>query len=231
VERTTAAVRDRLLSEIQHWDHRANQLKDRELAGSLPKSGMNSGKARQRADELEARLKRRLEDLEAEKQLAPLPPVVVGGALIVPRGLLESRSGATAQEVADHAAERTATERAAVDAVMAAERRIGRLPIEMPPNNKGFDIESKGTDGVLWFIEVKGRVAGAETFTITRSEVGVGKNKVYQHILALVEVNEATPHDVRYVRRAFEDVGDLPFDTISVNLKWKPYFDRGEIPA
>ena len=37
VERTTAAVRDRLLSEIQHWDHRANQLKDRELAGSLPK--------------------------------------------------------------------------------------------------------------------------------------------------------------------------------------------------
>ena len=32
-------------------------------------------------------------------------------------------------------------------------------------------------------------------------------------------------------RRAFEDVGDLPFDTISVNLKWKPYFDRGEVPA
>ena len=231
VERTTAAVRDRLLSEIQHWDHRANQLKDRELAGSLPKSGMNSGKARQRADELEARLKRRLEDLEAEKKLAPLPPVVVGGALIVPRGLLESRSGATAQEVADHAAECTATERAAVDAVMAAERRIGRVPIEMPPNNKGFDIESKDANGVLWFIEVKGRVAGAEAFTITRSEVGVGKNKVDQHILALVEVNDATSREVRYVRRAFEDVGDLPFDTISVNLKWKPYFDRGEIPA
>jgi len=231
VERTTAAVRERLLSEIQHWDHRANQLKDRELAGNLPKSGMNSAKARQRADELEARLKRRLENLEAEKQLAPLPPVVVGGALIMPRGLLESRSGVAADEVANHAAERTVTERVAIDAVMAAERSIGRIPTEMPPNNKGFDIESKDADGVLWFIEVKGRVAGAETFTITRSEVGVGKNKADQHILALVEVDEATPREVRYVRRAFEDVGDLPFDTISVNLKWKPYFDRGEIPA
>ena len=86
VERTTAAVRDRLQSEIQHWDHRANQLKERELAGKLPRSGMNSAKARQRADELEARLKRRLEELDAERQLAPLPPVVAGGALVVPAG-------------------------------------------------------------------------------------------------------------------------------------------------
>jgi hypothetical protein len=36
---------------------------------------------------------------------------------------------------------------------------------------------------------------------------------------------------VRYVRRAFEDVGDLPFDTISVNLDWRRYFDRGESPT
>jgi hypothetical protein len=55
VERTTAAVKTRLEAEIRHWDHRANQLKDQELAGKLPKSGMNSAKARQRADELQAR--------------------------------------------------------------------------------------------------------------------------------------------------------------------------------
>jgi superfamily II DNA or RNA helicase len=231
VERTTAAVRDRLLSEIQYWDHRANELKDKELAGKLPKSGMNSAKARQRADELEARLKRRLNDLEAEKQLAPLPPVVVGGALVVPAGLLRSRSGVTAQDVADYAAERTATERAAVEAVMAAERSLGRIPIEMPPNNKGFDIESKDANGGLWFVEVKGRLTGAETFTVTRSEVGVGKNKADHHILALVEVDASVSREIRYVLRAFEDVGDLPFDTVSVNLKWKPYFDRGEVPA
>jgi superfamily II DNA or RNA helicase len=229
VERTTAAVKTRLESEIRHWDHRANELKDQELAGKQPRSGMNSGRARQRADELQARLKRRLEELDAERQLAPLPPVVAGGALVVPAGLLAMLQGLPSTEVTEHAMERTATEHAAVDAVMAAEWSIGRTPVEMPPNNKGYDIESRGDEGNLWFIEVKGRVSGAETFVITRSEIGVGRNKPDQHILALVEIGEDTSREVRYVMRAFDEVGDLPFDTISVNLKWKPYFDRGEI--
>ena len=231
VEKTTVAVRDRLQSQIKYWDNRANQLKDRELAGRLPQSGMNSAKARQRADELQARLKRRLEELEAERQLSPLPPVVSGGVLVVPAGLLAAQLGATTDEVADHARERTVTERAAVDIVMVTERRLGRHPREMPPNNKGYDVESKDDAGVLWFIEVKGRVAGADNFTITRSEIGVGRNKPDSHILALAEVADGVASDVRYVRRAFEEVGDLPFNTISVNLQWKPYFERGEVPA
>ena len=231
VDRTTAAVRERLLSEIQHWDHRANQLKDKELAGKLPRSGMNSGKARQRADELEGRLKRRLDELDGERRLASLPPVIVGGALVVPAGLLASLQGTSSSEIADYARERSATERAAVDAVMAAEHGLGRQPKEMPPNNKGYDIESKDSDGTLWFIEVKGRVAGAETFTITRSEIGVGRNKPDKHVLALVEVPDTGEPAVHYLRRAFEDVGDLPFDTISVNLQWKAYIERSAIPT
>jgi superfamily II DNA or RNA helicase len=238
VERTTAAVKERLLSEIRYWDHRANQLKERELAGKLPRSGMNSGKARQRADELQVRLRHRLEELEAERQLAPLPPVVAGGALIVPSGLIARLTGVTTQVVAEYARERSATERAAVDGVMAIERTLGREPVEMPPNNKGYDIESKTADGVLLFIEVKGRLVGAESFTITRSEIGVGRNKPDEHILALAEVPDTlakvpdtAPPRIRYIRRAFQEVGDLPFDTISVNLQWKPYFDRGEVPS
>jgi superfamily II DNA or RNA helicase len=231
VEKTVIAVRDRLTSQIQYWDHRANQLKDRELAGNLPKSGMNSTKARQRADELQARLKRRLEELEAERQLSPLPPVVSGGALVIPAGMLSAVLGGAPGEVADYARDRAVTERAAVDAVMAAERRLGRRPYEMPSNNKGYDIESKDDTGTLWFIEVKGRVAGADTFTITRSEIGVGRNKTDTHILALAEVTDGVATELRYVRRAFEDVGDLPFNTISVSLQWKPYFERGEVPA
>jgi SNF2 family DNA or RNA helicase len=231
VERTTAAVQARLESEIRHWDHRANQLKDKELAGKLPRSGMNSAKARQRADELEARLKRRLEELNAERQLSPMPPVVAGGALVVPAGLLATLSGVPTGEVAADAEQRSATERAAVDSVLAAERRLGREPHEMPPNNKGYDLESRTADGSLVFIEVKGRVAGADTFTVTRSEIGVGRNQADRHILALVAVEEEAEPEVRYLRRAFEDVGDLPFDSISVVLKWKPYFERGEVPC
>jgi SNF2 family DNA or RNA helicase len=231
VEKTVAAVRDRLTSQIQYWDHRANQLRDRELEGRLPKSGMNSAKARQRADELQARLKRRLEELEAERQLSPLPPVVSGGALIIPAGLLAAHLGTPRDEVAELSRERTVTERAAVDAVIAAERRLGRFPREMPPNNKGYDIESKDDDGTLWFIEVKGRLADADTFTISRSEIGIGRNKPDTHILALAEVIDAVATDLRYVRRAFEEVGDLPFNTVSVNLQWRPYFARGEVPG
>ncbi|MGQ0742862.1 MAG: helicase-related protein [Acidimicrobiales bacterium] len=241
VERTRAAVMERLTSEITYWDQQAHQLKDRELAGKLPRSGMNSARARRRADELEARLARRLGALEAEARLAPLPPVVVGGALVVPAGLLVALQDFPSTEIADDVpesasvqpspAERAATERAAVDAVMKAEVALGRRPVEMPPNNKGYDIESKAADGTLWFIEVKGRLAGAETFSVTRSEIGVGRNQPDQHLLALVEVAAANEPRVRYVARAFEEVGDLPFKTISVNLGWKPYFDRGAAPC
>ena len=189
VQRTTAAVKARLESEIRYWDHRANQLRERELAGKLPSSGMNSAKARQRTDELQGRLKQRLENLNAEQQLSSLPPVVTGGALIVPSGLLSSLRGTAARDVAERARQRSAVERAAVDAVMAIERALGHDPVEMPPNNKGYDIESKASDGSLLFLEVKGRAQGAETFTVTRSEVGVGRNMPDQHILALAEVS------------------------------------------
>jgi hypothetical protein len=49
VEKTKQAVKDRLSKEINSWDHRANDLKAQELAGKTPR--LNSGKARQRADE------------------------------------------------------------------------------------------------------------------------------------------------------------------------------------
>jgi hypothetical protein len=231
VERTTAAVRARLESEIRHWDHRANQLRERELAGRLPRSGMNSANARQRADELQGRLRQRLEALDAQRQLSSLPPVVAGAALVVPAGLLSSQRGVPAGDVAEQARARSAVERAALNAVLAIERALGHNPVEMPPNNKGYDIESKAPDGSLLFVEVKGRTRGAETFTVTRSEIGVGRNMPGQHILALAEVPAAGSPDVRYIHGAFRDISDLPFDAISVNLPWGSYFDRGEVPA
>ena len=45
-------------------------------------------------EDLQARLKNRLEALTREAQLSPLPPVVLGGALVVPRGLLRQCQGA-----------------------------------------------------------------------------------------------------------------------------------------
>jgi hypothetical protein len=228
VDRTALAVRERLLAEIRHWDHRANELKNQELAGKQPK--MNSARARQRADELETRLKRRLDELEAERQLSSLPPVVAGGAVILPAGLLARLRGQSGA-VSDHAKETKRVERAAVDAVLAVERVLGRVPFEMPPNNKGYDIESKCGNGRLLFVEVKGRIEGAETVTITKSEIGVGRNKPDDFVLALVEVPENGKPTVRYVRRPFEGAGELPFGAVSVTFAWKQLIKMSEEPA
>ncbi len=230
VERTGKAVRERLESEIRYWDHRANKLKEQELAGKQPR--LNSGRARARADELQDRLKHRLNELDREKQLSSLPPVVVGGALIVPAGLLARRAGERTGDPAIHARETERVERAAVDAVLAAERLLGRDPTEMPHNNKGYDIESKTASADLIFIEVKGRIQGAETVTVTRSEIGVGRNKPDDFILALVEVPGENGGDpvVRYLRRPFEGMGEPHFASVAETFNWKKLIERAEAP-
>ena len=232
VDQTRDAVQRRLTSEIQYWDNRANDLKEQELAGKQPRGGLNSGRARQRADELEGRLKRRLTELDQERQLSPLPPVIVGGALVVPRGLLERLRGERTVEPDVHARDTERVERLAVDAVLAAERTLGRAPTEMARNNKGYDIQSltDGHGGELLFIEVKGRVAGAKEFTITKSEILTSLNKPDHFILALVRVGEDDATDVRYLRKPFKGGEEIYFDMTSANYDWDELFSRGELP-
>ena len=59
--------------EINHWDHRAEQLKQQELAGKI-NARINSQKARKRADELTTRLDKRIKDLQQERNISSLPP-------------------------------------------------------------------------------------------------------------------------------------------------------------
>jgi hypothetical protein len=95
IAKTEAAVKDRLTKEITYWDHRAEELKLQEQAGK-PNAKLNSGEARKRADLLQGRLQKRLEDLKLEAQLSPLPPVVLGGSLVVPMGLIRAMTGCDA---------------------------------------------------------------------------------------------------------------------------------------
>ena len=141
IDKTKAAVQDRLTKEINYWDHRAAQLKDQELAGRV-NAKLNSGLARQRADELTARLQKRLTELEQERKLSPLPPVVLGGALIVPAGLLRKLQGKDDHGPPTFALETERSERLAMNAVMDAERRLGYVPKDVSDQNLGYDIES-----------------------------------------------------------------------------------------
>ena len=124
VHKTMAAVQDRLTKEITYWDNRAIELKNQELAGKSM-ARLNSGLARQRADDLEARLKQRMQELEQEQFLSPLPPVVIGGALVVPQALLDRMRGQAPMPHDVDQADRARIDRLAMDAVLAAERGFG----------------------------------------------------------------------------------------------------------
>ncbi len=221
VDRTLCAVRERLTREIAYWDNRAEELKARELAGKAARGGLNSGKARQRCEALQARLKQRTEQLEQERQLASSPPVIQGGALIVPRGMLARLGAAVLPSEPDPSTfgfSREEVERLAVDAVLEAEAALGREPHEQSHNNPGFDILSRepGT-GRLHFVEVKGRIEGSTTVTITKNEILHGLNKGEDYVLALVRVGADGGTSVRYVRCPFAGDAGIIFDATSVN--------------
>jgi superfamily II DNA or RNA helicase len=228
VARVRAAVFERLTTEINHWDGRAGELDAQVAAGRQPR--MNPDRARSRAETLAERRARRMADLDAENQLQALPPVVVGAALVVPGGLLarllDDQAGA-----GDRPRDTARVDAAAVAAVLAAERELGRMPEEMAHNNPGFDIRSLDTDGHLRFIEVKGRVQGADSVTITRNEILTGLNSD-RWTLALVEVGDDDTTVIRYVPQPFRGhVDDLGFAETSRTFAWKPLWQSGGPPS
>ncbi len=224
IAKTEAAVHDRLTKEIIYWDHRAEELRLQEQAGR-PNARLNSGEARKRADALQGRLQKRLEDLKLEAQISPLPPVVLGGLLIVPVGLLTSLME---QAMPAQPADTQASAARARVAVMEIERNLGFEPLDREVEKLGYDIESRvpGT-GKLRFIEVKGRVAGAETITVTRNEILYSLNKPEDFILAIVEF-DGERNCVHYIRQPFHREPD--FGVTSVNYGFPDLLAKAEPP-
>jgi superfamily II DNA or RNA helicase len=244
IEKTKQAVQERLTKEIQYWDRRAIELQAQEAEGKV-NAKLNSNQARQRADELESRLERRLAELDLEKQLSPAVPVTVGGALIVPIGLLKQLQGVDREEPSLFARETKRVELAAMDAVIAIERRLGNMPVDVSAKKCGYDIESRdGATGRLRFIEVKGRIAGADTVTVTKNEIltalnlGDSRDSLAEtlrerdgYILALVEVPDLESGDecrARYLKQPFKKEPD--FRATSVNYQWSILWDEGIDP-
>ena len=144
---------------------------------------LNSGEARKRADNLQARLHKRLHELQLEAQISPLPPVVLGGVLVVPKGLIDATTGRQPAGVATAIDTQVSAARAR-SIIMEVERGLGYEPTDRELERLGYDIESRAPDtGKLRFIEVKGRVSGAATITVTRNEILYSLNKPRDFIL------------------------------------------------
>ena len=152
------------------------------------------------------------------------PSNVLGAALILPAGLLAQLQGQPIPEASLFASQKKAVEEAATQAVMAKEHTPGYLPVDVHRDNLGWDIESAiPNSGKLRFIEVKGRVEGAETITVSKNEILAGLNKPESFLLAVVEIGfeleQAKASNVHYIQRPFRREPD--FAAASVNYNWK----------
>jgi SNF2 family DNA or RNA helicase len=226
LQKTEAAVKERLTKEISYWDHRAEQLKLQEKSGKS-NARVNSGEARKRADALQGRLEKRMVEIKEERQISPLPPVVLGGLLVVPVGLIAAMSG-RAESVPTAPADTQTSAARARRVIMEIERGLGFEPTDREFEKLGYDIESRvpGT-GKLRFIEVKGRITGAPTITVTRNEILYSLNKPEDFILAVVEF-DGDDHRVHYIRHPFQR--DPDFGVTSVNYSFTELIARAEQP-
>lgn len=230
-DKVAKAVKARLTAEIQYWDMRALQLKEKEAAGK-PNARLNSVNAQRRADELQARMQRRLSELEQEKKVSPCPPIIMGGALVIPQGLLNRLMGIP-NAGGLFGVNRSAIEKAAMDAVMLREYNDGFTPSDVSTENVGYDIESvipmerRHGGPCLRFIEVKGRQKGSTTITVTRNEILTALNKPDEYILAIVEVDGTTPQKPIYIRKPFNSAPDQ--GACSVNYEIADLLKIGQI--
>ena len=202
-----------------------------DFTSEVNRSMVPAKQAERRADALQTRLENRMKDLKAELFISAVPPIVIGGALVIPQSLLDTSSDRNTPiplEVSQ--ADRERIDRLAVAAVMEAERNLGREPTEMPHQNPGYDIESKDPDtGQLRFIEVKGKAVGATNVTVSKTQILTAFNKPDSFILAIVEIDGESAEKVHYIRKPFQKEPD--FEVTSVSYSLKKLLERATSPS
>ena len=232
IDKVGREVKARLGKEINYWDSRAFELREEERAGR--KTRLNWQNAERRAEDLAERLKRRMIVLEQERFISARPPRVRGGMIVIPRGLLDARTPAACEGKPSGFAEdpiaRRESELKAMDAVMAAERALGNKPTDVSAQKVGYDIASYDPETKqLRFIEVKGRIAGADTVMVTRQEVITALHEPDKFILVIVQVENGVARELRYVRQPF---GQEPeFGVTAIQVRLKGLLERSEVPA
>ncbi len=206
IDKVEREVRARLTREINYWDARAARLREEARAGADQR--INAGNAEATASRMVDRLHRRQAELDRERQISALPPVLRGAALIVPRGLLDARRHTEAEQqsidLSENPFSRAAVEKVAMDAVMAAERAAGHAPFDVSAQKKGWDVESRdGCTGALRFIEVKGRDVEGRSIIVTKNEILASLNAPQAFFLAIVQVEQGSARKPVYVQNFF----------------------------
>lgn len=219
VDKTLAAVHERLVKEINYWSDRYIKLQDDVAAGKDVRLTLEN--VRRTIDDLTSRRESREKELLAMRHVISATPVVVGGALVIPAGLLAQRKGVPGW-TADADA-RARVENIAMQAVMNVERALGHEVIDVSAQKCGWDVTSlpKALDGKLppsRHIEVKGRAKGSSTITVTRNEILYGLNQQDKFILAIVLVDGDQHEGPFYVTKPFAQEPDWAVTSINLDL-------------
>jgi hypothetical protein len=213
VEKTLNAVHERLSKEIAFWQDRWLKLKEDGEAGKDVR--LNLQNVERTLADLQSRLESRKKELQAMRHVVNGTPVVLGAALIVPAGLMNQLRGdepadpAAATFAADPAA-RSRIEQLAMNAVQKAEEARGCRVVDVSAAKCGWDLSSyppviDGKQPDPRHIEVKGRVKGASTVTVTRNEMLYAFNQGDKFILAIALVGDDDAIDgPHYIRNPFD---------------------------
>jgi hypothetical protein len=234
VDKTIAAVHERLTKEIAFWSDRWIKLKEDQDAGKEVR--LNLENARRTVADLEGRLDNRKRELQAMRHVTSSTPVALGGALVIPAGLLRRLRGdtpaVTGSTFSSDPVARARIEKVAMDAVRHAEEARGCRVVDVSSLKCGWDLTSypasiDGRQPEARHIEVKGRAQGADTVTITRNEMLYACNQADKFILAIVIVGENDlvdgPH---YIRNPFDS--EPGWGVSSVNFDLKALIERKE---
>ncbi|MBM1143828.1 DUF3883 domain-containing protein [Alcanivorax sp. ZXX171] len=219
-DKVLAAVNERLVKEINYWSDRYIKLSDDVAAGKQPR--MQPEMARRRVDELTERLAQRKRELEAMKNVVSSTPVVIGGALVIPQGLLAQRKGETT--FCADAEARSRIENVAMNAVMEIERDFGHEVKDVSAEKCGWDVTARppaNPDGSIppdRHIEVKGRAKGQSTITVSRNEIIYALNQAEKFLLAIVIVDGDSHEGPYYIRNPFTSEPDFGVASINYDL-------------
>ena len=207
IDRISGAVQKRLVTEINYLSARVLALEEDVRAGKQPR--VQPGNLRRRVDELTARLQTRQKELEQQRHIVSATPVIVGGALVVPAGLLARLKGESppADFSVDPAA-RAEIERRAMQAVMAHEEALGHAVKDVSALKCGWDVTAQPppVNGVLpesRHIEIKGRAKGADVVIVTRNEICTALNQGDKFWLAIVLVDGDEVDGPHYIPQPF----------------------------
>jgi hypothetical protein len=104
----------------------------------------------------------------------------------------------------------------------------------MDHNNPGYDIESRDPNaGMVYFIEVKGRIEGRDTVNIKARQIREAINNPDRFVLAIAVVPEADDAQpaVKYVRRPFGPKDQPHFAEVSRNFDLGKMLELGQEPS